>query len=333
MTKKITLLVLSILLFAGLCACTNTNQSDTTKKITLCLDWTPNTNHTGFFVAQTKGYYKEAGIEVEIVQPPENGALLMCASNQAQFAIDAQDTMAGSLDSDTPLNVTAVAGLIQHNTSGIISRKGEGINTPKGLMGKRYSTWDLPVEQKMIQYIVEKDNGDFSQVTMIPNNIYDEAAALKTNQTDAIWIFYAWGGIATKQSGMEFDYFYFKDVEPVFDYYTPILVANNDFLKSDIDTAKAFLIATKKGYEYAIQNPEDAAQILIDSDTTNSLKDSDTLVTESQKYLAEQYIADAPYWGYIDDTRWNTFYTWLFENQLTTKNLTGAGYSNEYLTK
>ena len=66
------------------------------EKITFCLDWTPNTNHTGLYVAQAKGYYEEAGLDVEIVQPPENGAALMCAAGQAQFAIEAQDTMAAS---------------------------------------------------------------------------------------------------------------------------------------------------------------------------------------------------------------------------------------------
>ena len=73
---------------------------------------------------------------MEIVQPPENGAALMCAAGQAQFAIEAQDTMAASLALDEPLGITAVAGIIQHNTSGILSRKGDGIDKPAGLTGK-----------------------------------------------------------------------------------------------------------------------------------------------------------------------------------------------------
>ena len=91
------------------------------EKITFCLDWTPNTNHTGLYVALAKGYYEDAGLDVEIVQPPENGAALMCAAGQAQFAIEAQDTMAASLALDEPLGITAVAAVIQHNTSGILA--------------------------------------------------------------------------------------------------------------------------------------------------------------------------------------------------------------------
>lgn len=67
-------------------------QTKDLEKVTFCLDWTPNTNHTGLYAALANGYYEEAGLDVEIVQPPEDGAALMCASGQAQFAIEAQDT-------------------------------------------------------------------------------------------------------------------------------------------------------------------------------------------------------------------------------------------------
>ena len=92
-------------------ASTESNKKNLTK-ITFCLDWTPNTNHTGIYAAKALGYYEDAGLDVEIVQPPENGAATMCASGQAQFAIEAQDTMAAAIDSDNPLGITAVAGLI-----------------------------------------------------------------------------------------------------------------------------------------------------------------------------------------------------------------------------
>ena len=93
-------------------ACGVSAEDKDLEKITFCLDWTPNTNHTGLYVAQAQGYYEEAGLDVEIVQPPEDGAALMCAAGQAQFAIEAQDTMAASLALDDPLGITAVAAVI-----------------------------------------------------------------------------------------------------------------------------------------------------------------------------------------------------------------------------
>ena len=111
---------------------------DTAKeKITFVLDWTPNTNHTGLYVAREKGYFEEAGLEVEIVQPPEDGAEALVASGKADFGVSFQDTMAPALAGENALPITAVAALVQHNTSGIISREGEGMDTPKGLEGKK----------------------------------------------------------------------------------------------------------------------------------------------------------------------------------------------------
>lgn len=337
--KKLTACTLGAAMVLSMAACGSSGSSESAStesekeltKVTFCLDWTPNTNHTGIYAAKALGYYEEAGLDVEIVQPPENGAATMCASGQAQFAIEAQDTMAAALDSDDPLGITAVAGVIQHNTSGIISRKGDGIDRPKGLEGKTYSTWESPIEQATLKTVMKADGGDFDKVKLIPNNITDEPAALEAKQTDAIWVFYGWGGINAEIEGVDCDYWNFKDIDDVFDYYTPIIIANNDFLADSPDVAKAFLAATAKGYQYAIDDPDAAADILIAGDDTGSLKGSEDLVKKSQEWLSEQYIADAASWGVIDENRWNAFYTWLADNKLTTKDLTGQGFSNDYL--
>ena len=348
--KKLGAALLTGAMLIGLCACGNasagagsSSSSDASgeaaesasdgdlTKITFCLDWTPNTNHTGFYVAQAMGYYEEEGLEVSIVQPPENGATLMCASGQAQFAIDAQDTLAASFDSDEPLAVTAVAAVIQHNTSGIMSRKGDGIDSPAGLEGKTYSTWQSPIELAMIENVMTAEGADFSKLTQIPNDITDEPAALAAKQTDAIWVFYGWGGINAQIENVDVDFWYFTDINDVFDYYTPVIIANNDFLNENPETAKAFLEATMKGYQYAIEHPTEAADMLISGDNTGSLNGSEDLVYASQEYLNDQYISDAASWGYIDPERWDDFYSWLYENGLTTNDLTGTGYSDDYL--
>ncbi len=321
---------------SGLTACgdkkddTKTEAKELTE-ITFCLDWTPNTNHTGFYVALEKGYYKEAGFDVKIVQPPEDGSVLMCASGQAQFAIANQDTFAAVLDQDTPYGVSAVAAVLQHNTSGIISRKGDGIDSPAGLAGKTYSTWESPIEMAMLENIMTNAGVDYASLKQIPNTITDEPAALAANQTDSIWVFYGWGVINAEVEGVEVDYFNFKDVNPVFDYYTPVIVGNDEYMSKNPDKTKAFLEATKKGYEYAISNPDEAADILIKGDTTGSLKGSEELVKKSQNWISSQYKAEVTRWGYIDPARWDAFYKWLYDNKLTERDLSGKGFTNDYL--
>jgi ABC-type nitrate/sulfonate/bicarbonate transport system substrate-binding protein len=296
------------------------------KEITLVLDWTPNTNHTGFYVALNEGYYEAEGLKVNIVQPPEDGATTMVASGKAEFGVDFQDYLAPVFTSEENIPITAVAAMIQHNTSGLISLKEDNINSPKDLEGKNYATWDLPVEKAMMQNIVEADGGDFSKVNLIPEYVENEAAALQQD-IDAIWIYYAWAGISTKQAGLDTNTMFFKDLNPAFDFYSPVIVSNTNWLEKNPEVAKAFLRATKKGYEFAINDPDAAAEILVKQVPELSID----LVKESQEWLSPEYKSEVAQWGYIDQARWDAFYKWLSDNELSDEIPAGYGFTNEYL--
>lgn len=297
-------------------------------KLTFVLDWTPNTNHTGLYVAADKGYFAEAGLEVEIVQPPEDGAEVMVASNQAQFGISFQDTMLHAITGPSPMPIQAVATLIQHNTSGILSRKGEGMERPSGLEGKKYATWDMPIEKAMIKEVVEKDGAHFDKVELVPSTVTDEVSALKSQSVDAIWVFYGWGGIATEVAGLETDYFAFADISSDLDYYTPVVISNQTFLEQQPEVAKKFLAALARGYQFAIDQPEAAADILLAAAPELDA----TLVYASQNYLTDKYMAEEKVWGKIDGQRWDRFYQWLYEKKLIDEQIPdNFGFSNQFL--
>ncbi len=328
MKKYITITLIFSLLMLSLTSCTGSKNDAEPEKIDFVLDWTPNTNHTGLYVAIEKGYFKDRGFEIRIVQPSQDGAELMVSSGQGQFGVSFQDYLIHGLVAEHPLDIKAVAAVVQHNTSGIISRKGEGMDRPKGLSGKSYATWDLPIEKAMIKEVVEADGGDFEKIKMLPSNVTDEVAALSSKQVDAIWVYAGWGGIATEVAGLETDYFAFADISPVLDYYTPVIIANNNYLKDNPDRARAFLAALKDGYEFAIEKPEEAAEILL----KHAPELDRELVLESQKYLSPLYKAEVNRWGYIDVARWDGFFNWLYEENLIDKKLEeGAGFSNDYL--
>ena len=324
--KKVLALILALTMLLSLTACGGKEE----ETITFVLDWTPNTNHTGIYVALQKGWFEEAGLKVDVVQPPEGGSALLVASGKAQFAVTAQDSIAPALTGENAMPLTTVAAILQHNTSGIVSRAGEGMDTPKGLEGHRYATWDSPVEKATIRQVMAADGGDFDKVELIPSTVTDEVSALKSGDVDAIWIFYGWAGIACEVAGLPIDYFDFADFDPVLDFYTPIIVSNNDWLASNPETAKAFLAALSRGYEYAAENPKEAADILMEA--APELKSNAELVYRSQEYLAGEYIADAARWGEIDPDRWGGYFTWLNDNGLMETPLDpGMGFTNEYL--
>ena len=324
--KKVLALILALTMLLTLTACGGKEE----ETITFVLDWTPNTNHTGIYVALQKGWFEEAGLKVDVVQPPEGGSALLVASGKAQFAVTAQDSIAPALTGENAMPLTTVAAILQHNTSGIVSRAGEGMDTPKGLEGHKYATWDSPVEKATIRQVMAADGGDFDKVELIPSTVTDEVSALKSGDVDAIWIFYGWAGIACEVAGLPIDYFDFADFDPVLDFYTAIIVSNNDWLENNPETAKAFLAALSRGYEYAAENPKEAADILMEA--APELKSNAELVYRSQEYLAGEYIADAARWGEIDPDRWGGYFTWLNDNGLMETPLDpGMGFTNEYL--
>ena len=327
--KRFIALLLSIICVFSMVACEGKTDTEM-KDITIVLDWTPNTNHTGIFAAKAKGYFEEAGLNVEVVQPPEGGAETLVASGKAQFGVSFQDSLAPAFAGGEKMPITAVAAVIQHNTSGIISRAGEGMDTPRGLEGKKYATWNLDVEKATIRDVMRKDGGNFDSVELIPSTVTDEVSALKSKSVDAIWIFYGWAGVACEIAGLATDYFEFADINPVFDYYTPVIIGNNAYLEENPETAKAFIDALSKGYNFAVQNPKEAAEILMEA--APELKANSALTYASQEYLAKEYIADAKKWGEFDEERWASFYNWLNENNLLEDKIDpNYGFTNEYL--
>lgn len=313
---------------AGTGGTSGSGTSEDPEKLTFVLDYTPNTNHTGIYVAMEKGWYREQGIELEVVQPPEDGADALVGSGRAQLGMGYQDVMANYLGSDDPLPVTAVAAVVQHNTSGIISRKGDGVTRPAALAGRRYGTWDQDVEKAIVRSVVETDGGDWSQVELVPANSTDEVTGLRADQFDAIWCFEAWAGQNAKVQDYPVDYFAFRDIDPRFDYYTPVIVANDTFLAEQPDTVRRFLDATARGYLYASEHVDEAADILVEA----APEVDPELARASQEYLADKYVADAPRWGYIDPERWASFYTWMNDQGLTAERLDPeGGFTNDYL--
>jgi ABC-type nitrate/sulfonate/bicarbonate transport system substrate-binding protein len=302
------------------------SSSDKTA-LTFCLDYTPNTNHTGIYVAKNKGYFDEEGLDVTIVQPADGTAEGAIGTGQAQFGVSYQDYIAAAYDSGNT-GLTAIAAVIQHNTSGIMSRAADGITRAKQMENHIYTTWDMAVEQATIKQIMESDGGDFSKLSMVPYSVDDEVSGLKANMFDCVWVYEGWAVQNAKIQGYDVNYFDFRAMDDVFDFYTPVLAANVDYAKANPDVVKAFLRAAKKGYEFAVSQPDEAAKILC-----QEVPELDSeLVEASAKFLAGEYTSEAESWGVIDPARWSKYFQWLNDNSLVENKLdVNAGYDTSYL--
>ncbi|MFL8711615.1 ABC transporter substrate-binding protein [Clostridioides sp. GD02377] len=332
--KKLGILgLVSVFTLVTITGCSSNNdkdksstKDDSSKKVTMVLDWTPNTNHTGLFVALDKGYYKEEGLDVEIVQPPESGAETLVATGKADFGISYQEQVTYAKTSEDPLPIKAVAAVIQHNTSGFASPKEKNITTAKDFEEKTYGGWGSPSEEAVFKAVMKKNGADFNKLKIVNTGQDDFFAAMKT--VDFAWIFEGWDAVKASLIDYDLNFIPVKDLDERLDYYTPLIISNETVLKDNPELAKKFLKATTKGYEYAIKNPEDAAKILI----KHAPEVDEKLALKSQEYLASKYKDDAPRWGEMKDSVWNNYTSFLKEYKLIDKDMKASdAYTNEFL--
>jgi ABC-type nitrate/sulfonate/bicarbonate transport system substrate-binding protein len=325
--KKIILAVAVLLLMILLAGCggNKAQEQANLKKITVILDWTPNTNHTGVYVAQQQGFYKEEGLDVEIVQPGEGTAAQLIASGQGDFGFSYQEEVTIARTKDIPIK--ALAAVIQHNTSGFASPVDKGIKTPRDFEGKKYGGWGSPAEEAMLKALMNQEQADFNKVEMINIGSADFFTSV-SKDVDFAWIFKGWDGIQAELKGIPLNIVYLRDYHDALDFYTPVLIASEDTIKNKPDLVTAFMKATAKGYDYCIKNPEKAGQVLLDK-VPELNKD---LVMASQQYLANEYRSDAPRWGEMSGERWKKYADWMYSQNLLEKPLDyQQAFTNQFL--
>ncbi|MDW7738959.1 MAG: ABC transporter substrate-binding protein [Bacillota bacterium] len=298
------MLAAGILLLAG---CSADEQEQLTG-VTILLDWTPNTNYSGLYAAIDQGYYLEEGLDVEIIQAP-GSVVQMVAAGQAEFGISYQEEVTYARISDMP--VVSIAAIIQHNTSGFASLKDKNIETPKDFEGKSYGGWGSPVEEATIKALMEQYDADFESVDIVTTGEVDSLIVMQ-READFVWIYYGWTGIEAELKGLELNFIELRQVDPALDYYTPVIITGEKLIADYPGLVEKFMRATSRGYRLAIEDPLEAAGILLEY----APELNEELVKASQQWLADRYQADAETWGIQDRETWLAYSEWLYEEDL-----------------
>ncbi len=296
--------------------------------VTVILDWTPNTNHTGLYVARDNGWYAEQGLNVTIIQPGSTDAIQAVASGQAQFGVSVQESVIPAREQGIP--VVSIAAVVQHNTSSLMSLASDNITRPRNMAGKTYGGFGGPLESALIGKLVSCDGADPSAVKFVEVGNVDYLVGMDRNRFDVAWIFDAWDGLrASEVEHKTINRIRLVDhVDCIPDWYTPLLVTSESMISGEPDVVRNFMAATAKGYEYAMTNPNDAAKILL-----NAAPELDPqLVMLSAEYLATRYVDTGRPWGLQDAAIWERFEAFLREAGLTQAPIdVTKAYTNDFL--
>ncbi|MDD4564528.1 MAG: ABC transporter substrate-binding protein [Eubacteriales bacterium] len=328
--KRIFIVMLCSFLVLSLVACSldkdSASDEGQLQPVTVILDYIPNTNHTGLYAALDLGYYEEQGLDVRIIEPTEGATLTLIATGKGDFGVGYQEDVTYALTAEEPLPIKAIATIIQHNTSGFASYQNKNILTPKDFEGKVYAGWGAPSEEAVIKAVMSSTGADFSKLSMITSD--GSGYNVLKDKIDIMWFFWAWDGIASEMAGIPINYLELRELDPRLDYYTPVIVTNHDMIENNPELAEKFMSATAKGYEYVIENPEDAALIIQKYAPDYDLN----MLTKSQKYLAGKYSEGAERWGLMKDEVWNGYTEFMYENGLIEEMIPASDcYTNQFL--
>ncbi|MCG8480261.1 MAG: ABC transporter substrate-binding protein, partial [Spirochaetales bacterium] len=295
--------------------------------ITVVLDWLPNTNHAGLYLALERGWFAEERLDVEVVQPSEVGSEALVAAGAGQFGISHQEALTFARTADSPLPVVAIATILQHNTSGYAAPRVRGFENPGAFAGARYGGWGTPYEDAMLSAVMGPLGGDADDVEVINVGTMDILVAFE-REIDFTWIFYGWDGVRAEIQGVDLDYFPLAEFDERLDYYTPIFITSEEMIADDPETVRAFLRALSRGYEATIADPAVAGEVL-----RNYAPEIDVEhARRSLDYLASYFRASADRWGVMDRAVWENFTAFMDENGLLPRPLdVEAAFTNEFL--
>jgi len=324
--RRLVLLACVLLAVALLGGCGG-KASEGLTPVKLMLDWVPNTNHTGIYVAKEKGYFREAGLDVTILEPGEVYPESAVSGGAVDFGISFQENVTLARAEGAP--IVSIAAVMQHNTSGFASLKSKGVTSPAQFEGLRYGAYGSPSENPTLEALMKHSGVDFSKLQVVSTGFSDPLALLKEGQIDLAWIFYGWQGIQAKQLGLDLnivmmdDYF---DVIP--DYYTPVVIASEATIAGRPEVVSAMVKALSRGYTFAAQHPDEAADVLL-----KAVPELDKgLVKESQRWVSAYYIAGAGRWGEQKEAVWRNYVTWLQDNGVLSKPVDPLqAFTNQFL--
>ena len=279
--------------------------------LTVALDWTPNANHVGFYVARARGLYAARGLDVTFRLPDQDAYALSPAkavlSGAAHFAVAPSETaIAYATGADAQL--VAVAALLQTDTSAIAALAASGVARPRDLDGKRYASYAARFELATVKAMVRADGGRGDLVEVVPPRLacWDEVLA---GRADATWIFSPHEGVQAAASGVALAAFRPTDYGVPYGY-SPVLLAAPALLAARAADVRGFLAASAEGFAAAAADTDAAADALRAEARHASLADA-AFVRASVRAAAPAYLDAAGAWGTMDAARWEAFIAFL----------------------
>lgn len=275
--------------------------------LTVWLDWYPNSDHVGIYVAMAKGYYARAGLAVHAQVPPGAAdALPLVAHGNGDIAISYEPEVLLARARGVP--VVATASIVQQPLNCIMTLRSSRITRPRQLQGRTVAVAGAASDNTTITALVKKDGGDPTRVKTVLVD-YSLLQALLSRRADAIeGAYWTWEALQARAQGQQVNIMHVERYGvPTYDEL--VLATGSRQMISEPDVLRAFQQATLRGYAYAAAHPAEAARLL--TTVPGVLSRSRALIQTSITTLAPLFHDAHGRYGTLDETRWQVYADWM----------------------
>jgi ABC-type nitrate/sulfonate/bicarbonate transport system substrate-binding protein len=287
-------------------------------KLKLALDWTPNVNHIGFFIAKELGFYSEVGIDLEILNPKDDNYLLTPGKKLeldiSDFAIAPFETVISLNNKANQVQAIAIYAILQKDVSCIVALKSSNITSPKMLDGKSYASYKARYEDQIVKEMIKNDGGEGDLNIMYPEKL-GIWNTLLTGSADSTWIFDNWEGIEASSKGIELNKFTMAEFNIPYGY-SPVVLTKKENLTKHKAIYSNFVKATKQGFLHTKNNLKESVAILERYVTAHDLNNIDL---EKSISFSIPFLGDESNCGLMKQERVTSFIQWITDRGLEDK--------------
>ncbi len=302
------------------------------EKVTLALDWFPNANHTGLYLAMERGYFEEEGIDLQVYTPDDPSTILATVgADKDDFGFEYQVGVLLARGQGVP--VVSVAAIVQHPLNSVMALESSGIKSPRDLVGKTVGYPGIPTDPPLLRTMLEADNlSESAAIDVVDGMVnvgFDLVPALISGRVDAIvGAYWTHESISARNQGFPLTVLRMEDWG-VPDFYELVVVASENKLREDPGLVERFVRAIKRGYVEAAKDPALAVELLL-----NQVPEADPKIDRpGSALLAPLWVEDGiPSFGWQTAEKWSEMTEWMQTNNFLTADLRAAdAFTNRFI--